>query len=124
MSTRVDYGLMLLRKAVELKAACEFATRRSRVIKGVPVALEENTMKIYILESYGSGFSTTEVLRGDIASITYPQEVIEKVTKFKVTNELKQRVAEGLKQAQQARGKGRPLEPSQEEPPEQEAKKQ
>jgi len=68
-------------------------------------------MKIYILESYGSGFSTTEVLRGDIASVTYPQEVIEKVTKFKVTDELKQRVAEGLKEAQKARVKGKPFTP-------------
>ncbi len=78
-TARDDYGSQLLRGAIKLRASCEFQTRRSRMIRGIPVFYDDTMAKVYIEEITGGKKSITEILRGDIGHITYPAEVLEQV---------------------------------------------
>ena len=101
---RRDYGYSMLMQAIEDKVVCEFTTKRSRNIRGVPLSYDESFAKLIILETQ-NGRVVTEILRGDISSITCPAEVIRKLAELNhavESLELQQNMARGLRNAHDA----------------------
>ena len=92
---RTDTGYHLLKEAITQKVPCDFVSRRGRTIRGIPIEFDDTTAKLYVRERLGDKDSVTEILRGDISAITYPESVLKELPNFKAMEpEVKKKLSE------------------------------
>jgi len=69
-----DFNIELIKKALETETEIILIPRRSYKIKGIPIRLESNTLRIYV----NTGRAIESVLLSEIGHFSFPIELCKK----------------------------------------------